>query len=556
MRLEIATRGSASHGVCRAPTLGKLVNYISRPGPTGRTLTEMLLLPYRDKSVARSVPVVTAFVALACIVVLFGYQSRDAAREEHAAAFYRESGLEKIELAHYQNYLAERTDPESSERLHLLRNAPIPVKDQLLQSDARFVRDLHALRIIREGEPEFAQWKADRARFDDILGKTVPARFGLERGKVDEWWRFVTYAFVHGGVGHLVGNLLVLALVGPFVESALGSLRFALAYIAGAAAAGMLQILVADGSVVGASGAIAATVGMLAVLYGTRRIPVFFLIFVVFGSARIPALALIPVWLLNEGYQWFLQSRSPIPFGAVAYGAHVGGLVAGAALAYFLRPRNWQPVVDAASARASPQRRTEQGSTLAAQAQDAAAHLDIKRATRLYKELVDFEPARIDYVVAYLNVALLGADEEALQDAALRLLWTKYKHGTEELRKAFMQLTQPKVLKSLPIDEHLRLARRLVRFREDAAALRVIDDLLRDDHLRELYGRQLADCLLGQINARLRSYFPSADEIGGMAPSNRPPSTILSSLRPTISRMTLQRPEPAPEPGRPTSRSD
>jgi hypothetical protein len=61
----------------------------------------------------------------------------------------------------------------------------------------------------------------------------------------------------------------------------------------------------------------------------------------------------------------------------------------------------------------------------------------------------------------------------------------------------YTQLSQPHVLSVLPVDEQLRLARRLVATREDAAALRVLDGLLGNDTMRNLYGRQLADCLLG-----------------------------------------------------------
>ena len=162
--------------------------------------------------------------------------------------------------------------------------------------------------------------------------------------------------------------------------------------------------------------------------------------------------------------------------------------------------------------------------------------------------MVELEPTRTDYLGAYLNVALMGADEDAVQDSALRLLWNKFRKPTDELRKTFMQLTQDKVLKVLPIDEQLRLARRLVKFREDAAALRVIDALLRDDHTRKTYGRQLADCLLGiftaysrhglqrqaeQISTRLSTYFPTGSAIGGVAPANRPPSTIVTMFRDT-----------------------
>ncbi|SPE23951.1 putative membrane protein [Burkholderiales bacterium] len=530
----------------------------------------MLLLPYSDKSVARSFPVVTALLVVLCTVVLFAFQSQDALREQHAFEFYHDSGLDKIELPRYEEYLAANADSASAERLHLLHAAGTMslTAAQLMQGDASFQRQLHAQRIVREDEPGYASWSADRKHFDALLGSTVQARFSLGRSDVQEVWRFITYSFLHAGIGHWLGNMLVLVLVGPFVEAALGRFRFAIAFLAGGAAAGALHVLVSDASVIGASGAIAATVGMLAVLYGTSKVPVFYWVFIVFGTTRIPALALLPVWLINEGYQWSLQAKGPLSGATVAYGAHIGGLCAGAVIARLLRPRQAPGSRAAQGTAAADRRHTEQGSTLVVQAQDAASRLDIRRATQLYRQLVELEPKRTEYLGAYLNVALLGADEEVLQDAALRLLWAKFRTPTDDLRKTFLQLTQPKVLKVLPIDEHLRLARRLVRFREDAAALRVIDALLRDDHLRQLYGRQLADCLLGlftaytrhglhkqaeQINSRLSTYFPSADQLGGVAPTHRPPSTLLSSMRPTAGGISLTRPDSQISP---TTRSD
>jgi len=519
----------------------------------------MLLLPYRDSSVARSLPVVTGLIALACVIVMFGFQDRDPARIQAAVEFYRDSGLQRIEMPRYLAYLAERTDPESAERLHLLQGTPAKsdFARQLLESDPRFVAELHAHRIVKEDDPDFTSWSADRQRYDELAHASVQSRYSLSRADLAQPWRFVTYAFLHGSVAHLLGNMLVLVLVGPFVEAAMGRLRFALSYLVGAAAAGALHIAVSEAGVIGASGAIAATVGMLAALYGTRKVPVFYWL-IMMGTARIPALALLPVWLINEGYQWSLQAKGPLAGTAVAYGAHVGGLVAGALLGWLLQPAPAPAKPARGGAPATLNGRKEPLSTLAIQAQDAAARLDIRRATRLYHELAELEPERAEYLSGYLNVALLGADDEAVKDAALRLLWAKFRTPTDELRKTFLQLTQPKVLNALPIDEHLRLARRLVRFREDAAALRVIDAVLRDDHLRSLYGRQLADCLLGlftaysrhglhrqseQINARLSTYFPSAEQIGGVAPSNRPPSTILTSLRPTLSQISLTRPD-------------
>ena len=138
-------------------------------------------------------------------------------------------------------------------------------------------------------------------------------------------------------------------------------------------------------------------------------------------------------------------------------------------------------------------------------------------------------------------MALLGRDKETLADAALRALWIRTRHARTELRPVYTQMSQPHVLAVLPVDEQLRLARRLVATREDAAALRVLDGLLGADTTRSLYGRQLADCLLGlfttysrhglrqqadQVRQRLSGHFPSPQTLGGLAPTREPPMTI------------------------------
>jgi hypothetical protein len=155
-------------------------------------------------------------------------------------------------------------------------------------------------------------------------------------------------------------------------------------------------------------------------------------------------------------------------------------------------------------------------------------------------------------------MALLGSDAEELKDSALRVLWSRSKHHPEEFRKAFMSMTQPKVLQVLPVDEQLRLTRRLVRFREDAAALRVLDSLLSDDNMRSLYARQIADCLLGlfttytrhglkqpadNVKSRLSRYFPSPKSIGGLPPSREMPMSIraTNTLPPDTLHIDLSR---------------
>jgi membrane associated rhomboid family serine protease len=530
----------------------------------------LLLLPYRERSIVDNVPYVTILLALACLVLTIAYHGSDKLLTQQASTYYQDSGLADIELPRYQAYLAARIDSEAADRLHRLRSAPAgsAVVERLVQSDARFLAELHAQVVVTPDDPAYAKWRDARRHFEQIEQGSGLSRYSLSRASARSLWRFVSYAFLQADYGQLLGNVLVLLLAGPFVEAALGRLRYALAFLAGCALTGGLQILFTDASVTGSSGAVAALAGMLLAVYGLRRVDVFYWLFFLYGVLRLPPAAVLAGWALDVAFQWAWQSSSGTLESGSAALADGGGFVAGVILAWILRPRQLAGGTAASGRAMSEARRGQTGSSLAAEAREAASRLDIRRATRLYRELVELEPARNDYKSAYLNTAMLGADEEALRDAALRLLWSKFRKPTDELRKTFLQLAQDKVLKVLPVDEHLRLARRLVKFREDAAALRVVDALLRDEHMRKNFGRQLADCLLGiftaysrhglqrqaeQISTRLSTYFPTGAQLGGEAPSNRPPPTIVSMFKNTAPGFDLSAPDTEnPRAGPPT----
>ena len=499
----------------------------------------MLILPYQTRFTARSLPVATFLIVAVCVLVFFAFQSRDGAIYQKAYQEYVNSDLPRIELPRYEAWLIDRSDRASHERLVKLRS--ITTKDgvgpalQLMQSDPEFMRDLRARLIVTPNDAQFGTWAQQRREFEATLGQAFIERFSLKPGWTEPW-RLVTHLFLHADLGHLLGNMIVLLLAGPFAEAGLGRLRFLLGYLAGGVAAGAIHLFLTPDSLIGASGAISAAMAMVAVIYGTRRVPVFYWVFVYFDTARVPALALLPVWIANELYQW-----SSEPGSRIAYGAHLGGFVAGALLAWLLKPKDAKRIDTLLDAEFGDERRQEEQSELARQAQEAAARLDTKRATRLYRELCELHPNRVDYMAACFNMALLGADAQELKDAALRVLWSRSKHHPEEFRKAFMSMTQPKVLQVLPVDEQLRLTRRLVRFREDAAALRVLDSLLSDENMRTLYARQIADCLLGlfttytrhglrqpadHVKVRLSQYFPSPDDIGGLPPNRQMPMSI------------------------------
>lgn len=518
----------------------------------------MLILPYQTRFAARSLPWVTlALIAVNVFVHLF-LQGADPAREERALAYYAGSALPSIELPRYREWLVRQNDARAGRRLQALAQldaAPPAVRAQravmLMQSDAGFVRLLAAGQVVRSDELVFQQWSEERRRFNALLGEVFTERYKLAPDGGTPW-QLLTYQFLHGGMDHLFANMVILLLAGAFAEAALGRGRFLLTYLASGAVAGAAHLLVSDVGLIGASGAVAGTVAMVAVLYGTRRVPVFYWLFVYFDTARMPAIFVLPIWVAKELAMWALSGgESP-----VAYWAHLAGLATGAPLAWLLRPRDPTRVDRIVEAEFADEKAEAQRSSLLRQAQEAAARLDTRRAARLYRELVELHPGRLDYLVAYFNVALIGHDTDLLADAALRLLWLRTKGVPDELRKAFLTMSQPQVLQVLPVDEQLRLARRLVRSREDAAALRVLDGILEDMNLRSLYARQTADCLLGlfttytryglkgpadQVRSRLARYFPTPSEIGGLPPSTVAPATIRGST--TRGRSSLRGPD-------------
>ncbi|MGH6611743.1 MAG: rhomboid family intramembrane serine protease [Burkholderiaceae bacterium] len=513
----------------------------------------MLLIPYQTRFNAKSLPVITLALIFVNALVYFIFQSGDRAAYQRATDFYFSSQLASIELPHYAAYLERRTDRSALQTLRMIRAGARPEQSIRLvlamESDREFMRDLREGVVVPSSDPLHAVWRDQRTQFDSLIGRVFTERFALEVGEsataagmANTALRLLTYQFLHGDAMHWLGNMLILLLAGPFAEAALGRLRFLFAFLASGVFAGALHMLVSSQALIGASGSVSGAMAMVAVLYGTRKVPVFYWLFVYFNTARIPALLLLPIWLAIEVVQWMISPES-----RVSYSAHVGGFLAGGVLAWLFRPAD-DSKLDRILDESSPDEpRGNRKSTLLQEAQAASARLDTKRAARAYSELLQEDPTNVQHATAYFNMALLGRDRETLLDATLRVLWIRARGARSELRPVYLQMSQPHVLAALPVDEQLRLARRLVATREDSAALRVLDGLLGNDTLKNLYGRQIADCLLGlfttysrhglrqpaeDVKRRLSTHFPSPATLGGVAPTREPPMTIRGATAP------------------------
>lgn len=146
---------------------------------------------------------------------------------------------------------------------------------------------------------------------------------------VPAWLTPLSATLVHGGIIHIGFNLLMLGFCGRFVEVALGWRGLLLLYVLGAYAGAGAQYLAEPhglSPMIGASGAISALLGAYALLFGERRGR---LATHRFGKA-LHILWLAAAWI---GFQLMIGLASPQAGASIAIAAHIGGFLAGLALA-------------------------------------------------------------------------------------------------------------------------------------------------------------------------------------------------------------------------------
>jgi len=155
------------------------------------------------------------------------------------------------------------------------------------------------------------------------------------------WITILTAMFLHGSWSHILGNMVFLWAFGPEIEDSMNRPRYLAFYLAGGVVAMLAQIAISPHSTLpnlGASGAIAAVMGAFLVTYPRDQIRAILVIFVFVRITMIPAALLIGVWFLIQLFN--VGSVATVQTGGVAYAAHVGGFVFGAATAHlFEDPR-------------------------------------------------------------------------------------------------------------------------------------------------------------------------------------------------------------------------
>jgi membrane associated rhomboid family serine protease len=152
----------------------------------------------------------------------------------------------------------------------------------------------------------------------------------------------LTSMFVHGGFWHLLGNMWYLWIFGNNVEEAMGHVRFGLFYLLCGVAAVAAQVLPNPASeipMVGASGAISGVLGAYLLLYPRAKVllglPLGFLIIEI---GRYPAMWVLAAWFAMQLVMGTFAAASDAA-GGIAFGAHIGGFVAGCLLVTIFKRR-------------------------------------------------------------------------------------------------------------------------------------------------------------------------------------------------------------------------
>jgi len=159
---------------------------------------------------------------------------------------------------------------------------------------------------------------------------------GLQPTPIPVYLTLLTAMFMHGGLAHLAGNMWFLWIFGDNIEDDLGRWRYFVFYLLCGVLASLAHVAVSAGGPqaevpsLGASGAISGVLGAYLVLHPLQRVTVLMLRVIV----NVPAYVAVGIWFLFQLVSELGMLGGTATGGGVAYAAHIGGFIAGAALAH------------------------------------------------------------------------------------------------------------------------------------------------------------------------------------------------------------------------------
>lgn len=165
----------------------------------------------------------------------------------------------------------------------------------------------------------------------------IPSRFS--------WHTIFTSMFLHGSLMHLIGNMWYLYIMGDNLEDRWGHLQYLVFYLLSGIIAALFYSAFTMGTArdipsIGASGAISGVLGAYIILFPRSRITFWYYYFLFFriysGTFELFAWFWISLWFIQQIFGMLTNMHSTATAG-VAFGAHVGGFLAGLCIAFLTR---------------------------------------------------------------------------------------------------------------------------------------------------------------------------------------------------------------------------
>ena len=456
-----------------------------------------IAIPLETKPSWRSPPWMTLLLIAINCWIYFGWQAPEERAVERVAAQYVKTPLPKIELPAYAKDVQARAERSGRrrdrDRAEMIGDAveaqAYRAVYQAMWHDEDFRQRLLDDRVIRSADPQYAEWRAARTAFTPL----EPARF-TERWSqshdADAPLRPITWltnTFLHGSVGHLLGNMVFLFLFGFTLEIALGRTLYLTCYLLGGIGASAFAAWVyagMGGLGLGASGAVSALMGMYVVLYRLRRIPFFYMFFFYFNYARGPALVMLPVWMGFELLQHLMGGAQ------VAYMAHLGGLITGALLmALVMKLRRVDAPTAAAALSPADAAQAEHRAELKSLADKARAltrSLRFADAAQVWQRAARLAPADLAVLRAWFDCARHEPSSDSFHAAARQVFKLSTRHAAHrqlqlEIYRVYLERAKPSIrisaatlqqlVRSFVLEGELKEAEQLARALARSTAL-------------------------------------------------------------------------------------
>jgi len=375
----------------------------------------MLIIPLTGKISWRNPPAITICIILINCLVFFFFQSGEKRIFYEAEEYYFESELAKIEVSRYLEYAKQKLKDIPSLQEHKESDEETLARYHVeMEKDYGFLKRLRNDEIITHEDPVYAKWKRLRNIYEEKISRVVFINYGFRPAYKSLTTSF-TYMFLHGSFGHLLGNMIFLWIVGCVLELGCGRILYTGIYlIGGLLSVGLFWLIYMQSTVplVGASGAIAGLMGTFTVLFGKRKVNIFYSLGFYFNYVKVPAIILLPIWIGNELYQLFFSGISQ-----VAYVAHVGGLAGGAIMGFI--SLNFPVILDENIFKEDPK---DEITPLIEEALQSISELDMEQGRKLLNKVLKKEPGNLIALTHLYNVEKHDPESVTFHETTKKLL--------------------------------------------------------------------------------------------------------------------------------------